>query len=72
MSPVSDEIELRLVGGPSLNSGQLEVKYDGSWGHICGSGFSRNEALVVCRSLDYSSVLSVQVDTTRCDFINYL
>jgi len=42
---------VRLVGGPSLHEGRLEVYHNGDWGTVCGSGFTDTAAAVVCRSL---------------------
>ena len=43
--------DVRLTGGSSSNQGQLEVCINNAWGTVCNTGFSSEEALVVCRQL---------------------
>ena len=47
-------VQYRLVGGPSPNAGRVEVFYRGTWGTICDDDFGPDEALVVCRSFNYT------------------
>ncbi|XP_042209549.1 uncharacterized protein LOC121857531 [Homarus americanus] len=49
----SDEIQVRLVDGPTVNSGRAEVKLAGKWGTICDDDFDDYDAKVVCRMLGY-------------------
>ncbi|CAL4061058.1 unnamed protein product, partial [Meganyctiphanes norvegica] len=49
----SDEMEIRLVGGPAANSGRVEVKLAGHWGTVCDDDFDDFDAQVVCRMLGY-------------------
>nr|XP_045609884.1 uncharacterized protein LOC123765380 [Procambarus clarkii] len=49
----SDEIEVRLSNGPTVNSGRVEVKLSGQWGTICDDDFDDYEAKVICRMLGY-------------------
>ncbi|XP_064597469.1 scavenger receptor cysteine-rich type 1 protein M160-like [Liolophura sinensis] len=49
------EGSVRLVGGgPHPGQGRVEMLHQGMWGPICGDGWSRREATLVCRSLGYS------------------
>ena len=45
---------LRLVGGQSANEGRVEICINGVWGTVCHSGWSSNDATVVCRQLGFS------------------
>jgi len=50
---VSCNTTVRLVGGPSLQEGRLEVYYNGTWGTVCGNGFTDTAARVVCYMIVY-------------------
>lgn len=52
----TDPIQVRLSGGPTINSGRLEVRYNGKWGLVCNDGWGMKDAEVVCRMLDYPGV----------------
>ena len=41
---------MRLVGGPSIHEGRLEVYHNYTWGTVCDDGFNDAAARVVCRS----------------------
>lgn len=43
--------EARLVGGPSSNSGCVEVYLSGHWGAVCDTHWTDRDASVVCRQL---------------------
>ena len=45
---------VRLVNGPSLWHGRLEIFHDGKWGTVCDDYFGKVEAMVVCRQLGYT------------------
>ncbi|XP_066954752.1 uncharacterized protein [Macrobrachium rosenbergii] len=49
----SDPVEVRLAGGPTSNSGRVEVKISGVWGTICDDDFDDYDATVVCSMLGY-------------------
>jgi len=44
---------VRLVEGPNLQEGRLEVFHDGIWGTVCGDYFNDAAARVVCHMLGY-------------------
>ena len=46
-------IAVRLVDGPNVREGRLEVQYDGEWGTVCDDGFTDEAAGVVCYMLGY-------------------
>ena len=39
---------MRLVDGPNVREGRLEVCLNNAWGTVCNRGFSDDEAVVVC------------------------
>ncbi len=41
--------DIRLVGGSYNYSGNVQILYNGTWGTICDSGWSYNDARVACR-----------------------
>uniref|UniRef100_A0A3Q3ABB6 Scavenger receptor cysteine-rich type 1 protein M160-like n=1 Tax=Kryptolebias marmoratus TaxID=37003 RepID=A0A3Q3ABB6_KRYMA len=43
---------VRLVDGPHLCSGRLEVNFNQSWSSVCEADFDQQDAEVVCRELD--------------------
>ncbi|XP_063405745.1 deleted in malignant brain tumors 1 protein-like [Mytilus trossulus] len=47
------QTRIRLVDGPTLSRGRVEIKYRGEWGTICDDSFGDEEATVVCRMLGY-------------------
>ncbi|OXB59706.1 hypothetical protein ASZ78_012627 [Callipepla squamata] len=44
-------LDLRLSGGSSRCSGQLQVLHEGTWGLVCANGTSLATAAAVCRQL---------------------
>ena len=43
--------ELRLVGGANSSEGRVEICINRAWGSVCDQGFTKEEAMVVCRQL---------------------
>ena len=46
------DFDIRLTNGTE-SSGRVEVKINNQWGTICGTDFTKNEALVICKQLGY-------------------
>ena len=44
---------MRLVNGSIAQEGRVEVCYNSVWGPLCGDGFDKSDAFVVCRELGY-------------------
>ncbi|XP_041262179.1 scavenger receptor cysteine-rich type 1 protein M130-like isoform X2 [Onychostruthus taczanowskii] len=47
----SEQLSVRLAGGPGNCRGFLELFYNGTWGRVCASGTSPGTAAAVCRQL---------------------
>ena len=47
--------EVRLGGSSYHNIGRVEVCINGTWGTICSTSFTDNDASVVCSDLGYIS-----------------
>ena len=46
--------EVRLVNGPSMWQGRVEIYHNGVWGTVCDDFFGREEAEVICRQMGAS------------------
>ncbi|XP_038648272.1 uncharacterized protein LOC119963342 isoform X3 [Scyliorhinus canicula] len=59
----SGPVPIRLVNGPNMCSGRVEIYRNSSWGTVCANGWDLNEASVVCRVLNCGTALSVTQST---------
>ena len=50
-----EEGDVRLTSGLSSYEGRVEVCTGGEWGTICSYGWGRQEAVVVCRQLGFTT-----------------
>ena len=47
---------VRLVGGSTIYEGHVEICFNDTWGTICGDHWDTNDAIVVCKQLDFISL----------------
>lgn len=45
--------DVRLVGGPTLREGTVEICKNGAWGGVCHSSWDSADADVVCSQLGF-------------------
>ncbi|KAL1275650.1 hypothetical protein QQF64_035273 [Cirrhinus molitorella] len=55
----SDHKQPRLVNGPHLCSGRLELNHGNTWYTLCDAAFDQQDAEVVCRELDCGAPVQV-------------
>jgi ribosomal protein L13E len=59
---------LRLRDGVSANQGRLEVFWNGTWGTICDSTWSRQDATVACKQMGFDGGFNVPDDLTPAGY----
>ena len=59
------EGDVRIRDGTHPSNGRVEVCKNGIWGSVCFSGWSDNEAAVVCRHLGHDSNGTANLSYTR-------
>uniref|UniRef100_A0A8C1ZJQ0 SRCR domain-containing protein n=1 Tax=Cyprinus carpio TaxID=7962 RepID=A0A8C1ZJQ0_CYPCA len=55
----SDHTHSRLIIGPHLCSGRLEIYHNQTWMSVCDAAFDQQDAEVVCRELDCGAPVQV-------------
>ena len=48
------EFDIRLIGGSTPHSGQVEVFLQGSWGTLCTNTWTETEADAICHHMGYA------------------
>ncbi|XP_078540704.1 scavenger receptor cysteine-rich type 1 protein M130-like [Lissotriton helveticus] len=56
--------EVRLLNGPSLCTGRVEVRHNGVWGAVCDDAWGQEDASVVCRQVRCGAVQSFEYNSS--------
>ena len=48
--------DIRLIGGSNIYEGRVEVCANNNWGTVCDDDWDTQDAIVVCRELEYSTI----------------
>ena len=57
------------MGGVNTTEGRVEICVNGAWGTVCDQGFTKEEAIVVCRQLgllNESSMFTIYIYIYLC------
>ena len=54
---------LRLIGGTNPAEGRVEICINNAWGTVCDNGFTKEEAVVVCRQLGKLQTEGIAIST---------
>ncbi len=57
--------DVRLVEGSVPNEGRVEVCFSSEWGTVCDDSFGNQEAMVICRQLNYTQDLNSSLSLSR-------
>ena len=55
-APDCTDGELRLVDGPNVREGRLEICINRAWGTVCNEQFGLLDAVVVCKQMGFSEI----------------
>ena len=62
------EGSVRLMHGSTARTGTVQVCVNRTWGSICDSGWSSQDATVVCRQLGFPTLGKVNCMRIDCSF----